>query len=81
MTVQKPMPVPTGISMFSGEKARISKRWADARFAKLVHFNESPKGGHLQLGNNLLHLLPSYVPHFTTCADGVLPFQTSPPKR
>lgn len=40
------MPVPTGISMFSGEKARISKRWADASFAKLVHFNEPPKGGH-----------------------------------
>lgn len=40
------MPVPAGISMFPGEKARISRRWAAARFTKLVHFNELPKGGH-----------------------------------
>lgn len=46
VTVQEPMPVPAGISMFPGERARISKRWAAARFAKLVHFNELSKGGH-----------------------------------
>jgi pimeloyl-ACP methyl ester carboxylesterase len=46
VTIEEPMPLPTGISMFPGEKARISKRWAEPRFAKLVHFNELPKGGH-----------------------------------
>lgn len=46
VTIEEPMSVPTGISMFPGEKARISERWAAPRFAKLVHFNELPKGGH-----------------------------------
>lgn len=46
VTIEDPMPVPTGISMFPGEKARISERWAAQRFAKLVHFNDVSKGGH-----------------------------------
>lgn len=46
VTIEEPMPVPTGISMFPGEKARISEQWAAQRFAKLVHFNELSKGGH-----------------------------------
>ena len=46
VTVEEPIPVPAGVSMFPGEKARISRRWAEQRFAKLVHFNELPKGGH-----------------------------------
>lgn len=41
-----PMPTPTGISMFPGEQLRLSKRWAEARFAKLVHFGELARGGH-----------------------------------
>jgi len=41
-----PMPTPTGISMFRGEQIRISRRWAEARFARLVHFNELAQGGH-----------------------------------
>jgi pimeloyl-ACP methyl ester carboxylesterase len=41
-----PMPTPTGISMFPGEQVRLSRRWADARFANLVHFNASEHGGH-----------------------------------
>lgn len=41
-----PMPTPTGISMFPGEQLRLSKRWAEARFAKLVHFGELEHGGH-----------------------------------
>lgn len=41
-----PMPTPTGISMFPGEQLRLSRRWADRRFAKLIHFNELDKGGH-----------------------------------
>ena len=46
VTIEEPMPLPTGVSMFPGEKARISRRWAEPRFTKLVHFNELPKGGH-----------------------------------
>ncbi|UOD29577.1 epoxide hydrolase [Massilia violaceinigra] len=41
-----PMPTPTGISMFPGEQVRLSKRWAEARFARLVHFGELEHGGH-----------------------------------
>ncbi|GGD26054.1 epoxide hydrolase family protein [Aureimonas glaciei] len=45
-TIDEPMPTPTGISMFPGEKLRLSKRWAEPRFANLVHFNEVAEGGH-----------------------------------
>ena len=41
-----PMPTPTGISMFPGEQIRLSRRWAERRFANLVHFNELDRGGH-----------------------------------
>ena len=41
-----PMPTPAGISMFPGEQVRLSRRWAQSRFAKLVHFNELSHGGH-----------------------------------
>ena len=41
-----PMPTPTSISMFPGEQVRLSRRWAESRFAKLIHFNELERGGH-----------------------------------
>jgi microsomal epoxide hydrolase len=41
-----PMRIPTAISIFPKEQVRISRRWAEARFANLVHFNELPRGGH-----------------------------------
>ncbi|MFY0580742.1 hypothetical protein ACN28S_46625 [Cystobacter fuscus] len=41
-----PMPTPAGISMFPGEQIRVSRRWAESRFARLVHFNELERGGH-----------------------------------
>jgi len=41
-----PMQTPAGISMFPGEQLRLSKRWAERRFARLVHFNELARGGH-----------------------------------
>lgn len=40
------MATPAGISMFPGEQVRLSKRWAESRFANLVHFNELEHGGH-----------------------------------
>lgn len=42
----QPMTVPAGISMFPGELVRLSRRWAEPRFANLVHFNELKQGGH-----------------------------------
>jgi microsomal epoxide hydrolase len=40
------MRMPTAISVFPKELVRISKRWAEARYANLVHFNEVERGGH-----------------------------------
>ena len=42
----QPMSVPTGISVFSGEPVRLSRRWAERRFGNLVYFNERKRGGH-----------------------------------
>lgn len=42
----EPMQTPTGISMFPGEQVALSRRWAECRFAKLIHFNELDRGGH-----------------------------------
>jgi pimeloyl-ACP methyl ester carboxylesterase len=41
-----PMQTPAGISMFPGEQLRLSRRWAQARFANLVHFGTPAQGGH-----------------------------------
>ena len=41
-----PMQTPTGISIFPREQIRLSRRWAERRFASLVHFNELDRGGH-----------------------------------
>lgn len=39
-------PAPAGISAFPGELGNLSRRWAERRFANLVHFNELERGGH-----------------------------------
>ena len=41
-----PITIPVGCSIFPKEIFRTSRRWAEKRFAKLVHFNELEKGGH-----------------------------------
>lgn len=41
-----PMVTPAGISMFPGEQIRLSRRWAESRFANLVHFGQPDRGGH-----------------------------------
>ena len=41
-----PLQMPTAISMFPGEQLRLSRRWAEARFANLIHFDEPGAGGH-----------------------------------
>lgn len=38
--------IPIGVSMFPKEVMRTSLRWLEARFDRVVHFNELNKGGH-----------------------------------
>lgn len=38
--------VPVGCSIFPREIFRTSRRWADKRFANIIHWNELEKGGH-----------------------------------
>ncbi len=42
----RPSHLPTGITIFPAETHRASKRWCEAFYTKLVHFNEVEKGGH-----------------------------------
>ncbi|UAJ12298.1 epoxide hydrolase family protein [Glacieibacterium megasporae] len=41
-----PIRTRAAISMFPKELVRLSRRWAETRFANLVHFNELDRGGH-----------------------------------
>ncbi len=43
---QAPVEIPVGCSMFPKEIFRSSRRWAEKRFRKLVHWNELDRGGH-----------------------------------
>lgn len=38
--------VPIGVSMFPKEVMRSSRRWLEARFDRIVHFNELDRSGH-----------------------------------
>jgi pimeloyl-ACP methyl ester carboxylesterase len=44
--VLDPVDVPVGCSIFPKEIFRTSRRWAEKRFPKLMHFNELERGGH-----------------------------------
>jgi len=44
--VMDPVDVPVGCSIFPKEIFRTSRRWAEKRYSKLVHFNELERGGH-----------------------------------
>ncbi len=41
-----PVKIATGCSIFPKEIFRCSRRWAEKRFEKLVHWNDLDKGGH-----------------------------------
>jgi pimeloyl-ACP methyl ester carboxylesterase len=47
-----PVPLPAGVSMFPGEALRISRRWAEKRFADLRHYNQPERGGHFAAMEN-----------------------------
>ncbi len=38
--------IPTACSIFPKEIITCSRRWADARYKNIVHWNELDKGGH-----------------------------------
>ena len=40
------VPIPTGCSVFPKEIFRPSRRWAEKRFTRIIHWSEPPKGGH-----------------------------------
>lgn len=42
----RPIEIPAGLSVFPHEIFRASRRWAEERYPKLVHYNVLPKGGH-----------------------------------
>ncbi|NIZ91888.1 epoxide hydrolase family protein [Kineococcus rubinsiae] len=48
-TVEEPLTVPVGLSVMPGEYVRRSQRWAERRYADLVHFSEVARGGHFAL--------------------------------
>jgi pimeloyl-ACP methyl ester carboxylesterase len=41
-----PVSLPVGFSMFNFEAVRKSRRWIEARYSQLIHFNEIAEGGH-----------------------------------
>jgi len=47
-----PLPLPAGVSMFPGEQLRLSRRWAERRFADLRFFGEAKHGGHFAAMEN-----------------------------
>ncbi|MGN8001461.1 epoxide hydrolase family protein [Sphingomonas sp. 22176] len=47
-----PVPLPAGVSMFPGEALRLSRRWAEKRFADLRHYNQPERGGHFAAMEN-----------------------------
>ena len=42
----EPITIPVGASIFPKEIFRSSRRWAEKRFTRLVHWNELERGGH-----------------------------------
>jgi microsomal epoxide hydrolase len=47
-----PIPLPAGIGIFLGEQVRLSRRWAETRFANLRFFAEADRGGHFAAMEN-----------------------------
>lgn len=47
-----PIALPAGVSMFPGEAVRLSRRWAERRFADLRHYRQPERGGHFAAMEN-----------------------------
>lgn len=54
-----PVPVPTGVAAFPQEIMSTSRRWAEKRFAKLLHFAEPTFGGHFAALENPIEFVDS----------------------
>ncbi|WP_333572935.1 hypothetical protein [Sphingomonas sp.] len=48
----EPIALPAGVSMFPGEALRLSRRWAEQRFADLRHYSQPKRGGHFAAMEN-----------------------------
>lgn len=42
----RPITIPVGLSIFPRELFRSSRRWAEALYHRIIHWNELPRGGH-----------------------------------
>ncbi len=47
-----PIALPAGVSMFPCEAVRLSRRWAERRFADLRHYRQPERGGHFAAMEN-----------------------------
>lgn len=61
-----PIPLPAGVSMFPSEAMRLSRRWADRRFADLRHYNQPENGGHFAAMENAPALVDDIRATFAT---------------
>jgi hypothetical protein len=46
------VPLPAGLSVFPGEALRLSRRWAEKRFADLRYYAQPSSGGHFAAMEN-----------------------------
>ena len=53
----EPIALPAGVSVFPGEALRLSRRWAERRFADLRHYNQPERGGHFAAMENPVALV------------------------
>lgn len=61
-----PVPVPAGVSMFPGEVVRLSRRWAERRFADLRFYGQPTRGGHFAAMENPAALVEDMRATFRT---------------
>ncbi|NLS25560.1 hypothetical protein S2M10_05270 [Sphingomonas sp. S2M10] len=61
-----PIALPAGVSVFPGEAVRLSRRWAEQRFADLRHFSQPERGGHFAAMENPAALVDAVRATFAT---------------
>lgn len=61
-----PIPLPAGVSMFPREALRLSRRWAERRFADLRHYHQPDRGGHFAAMENPSALIDGVRATFAT---------------
>ncbi len=59
----EPIHTPTGCSIYPKEIFRCSRRWAEKRFSRLIHFNVMDRGGHFPA----MEIPDNYLDEVRTC--------------